>query len=307
MGWCVQENWFQSQPTDCCSRRSGKFDPQISYLSCFVPFLGDPLLADGRCVNPVPVMTPSDHEPPVLRCSQTQDCEADASTPGQAMQCIVPDVGVHLTRISVGPPISRGQDHDPILTKVVLWSGPKSEIWDEVSVGILAPSSQFLPLFLPGLVSLFFEYLATLSLSLYLFNLFCLPFLDGSLFFSALLDSIGGAREPDEDMSPDVELSHRSDRWLQRDSEDRYSLDSELESGTIELPRGYTSPPPLQYSNAPHSAHKVIHILWRAVRRCRWEIRYRKGTIELVVRVATIGLISFVIMGMVWTQQWKGI
>lgn len=290
-GWCVQKDWYQNQSTSCCSRMSEKFEPSTAYLTCFAPFPGDRSLEDGHCVNPVPILTPNDQDPPAARCSQVHDCDA-------SMQCVAPDVGAHLTRISVGPPIWQEKDHDPAQTKTVLWSGPKSEIWDEVSLGVLAPRSSLVPIFLPRLVSLFFEYLATLSLSLYLFNLFCLPFLDGSLFFSALLDSIGGAREPDESMSP-IELSDPSDHWLEGEYEGRYSLDTDLESGSDELTRRY-SPPPLH-----NNSRGLLHTISHSARRFRWGIRSRKRTIEFVVRVGTIGLIGFVILGMVWTQQWK--
>lgn len=147
------------------------------------------------------------------------------------------------------------------------------------------------------------SYLATLSLSLYLFNLFCLPFLDGSLFFSSLLDFIGGAREPDEGMSP-VELGDQSDHWLETDSEGRHSFDNDLESGPVELTGRYASSP-LHNSGYPRGVHWALRAILHFVRRCRWEIRSRKRSIELVVRTGTIGLIAFVILGLVWTQQWK--
>lgn len=149
------------------------------------------------------------------------------------------------------------------------------------------------------------SYLATLSMSLYLFNLFCLPFLDGSLFFSALLDSIGGARKPNENMSP-VELSDQSHRWLEEESEAEHLLDGDLESGSVEF-SGRFSSPPLHGSSYRHGVHGVFRTVSYSVGRCRRMIRSRKHFIESVVRVGTIALIGFIIMGMVWTQQWKAV
>ncbi|KLO18242.1 hypothetical protein SCHPADRAFT_936315 [Schizopora paradoxa] len=178
-----------------------------------------------------------------------------------------------------------------------------SEIWDEVSVGVLAPKSRFMPIGLLGFVSLFFDYLATLSLSLYLFNLFCLPLLDGSHFFSALLDFIGGAREFREARSP-IELNGESDLWLDQNIEHPYSLEDDLESGSTELTSRLLSSSPRR-AKTPHFAHWILRAISNFALRCRWQIRSRKRTIEFVVRTGTIGLIAFVILGLVWTQQRK--
>lgn len=61
-----------------------------------------------------------------------------------------------------------------------------------VEVGIYQPLSQHLPLWLPTVVSLFFSYLSTLSLSLFFFNLLCLPHLDGFQLLSAIIDLTSG-------------------------------------------------------------------------------------------------------------------
>ncbi|KLO18240.1 hypothetical protein SCHPADRAFT_126284 [Schizopora paradoxa] len=158
-----------------------------------------------------------------------------------------------------------------------------------------------MPMGLPGFVSLFFNYLATLSLSLYLFNLFCLPFLDGSHFFSALLDFIGGAREPGEATSP-IELDGQSNLWLHRNIEQPDSLDLELGSTEFTSRLSFSSS---RHAKTPRFAYWTLRAISKFALRCRWQIRSRKRSIELVVRTSTIGLIAFVILGLVWTQQRK--
>jgi len=71
--------------------------------------------------------------------------------------------------------------------EVLLWSGPKVEVWEQVQVGTLRPRFRFLPLGLPRTIQIFFEYLQMATLSLYIFNLLPLPFLDGTQLLDALL------------------------------------------------------------------------------------------------------------------------
>jgi S2P endopeptidase len=72
--------------------------------------------------------------------------------------------------------------------EILLWSGPRREVWEQVQVGTLRPRFGFLPLSLPMATYTFFEYLQMATLSLYLFNLLPLPFLDGTQLLETLLD-----------------------------------------------------------------------------------------------------------------------
>lgn len=60
--------------------------------------------------------------------------------------------------------------------------------WITVEVMTYAPRLAFLPLALPSLLAAFHSYFIALNLSLFLFNLLPLAFLDGSPVFSALFD-----------------------------------------------------------------------------------------------------------------------
>jgi len=75
-------------------------------------------------------------------------------------------------------------------TKVVLWSGPRREIWDEVTVGKWLPKYNILPLSLPSWMSIFWEYFMMVNLSLFLFNLIPMSGLDGSHLLHSILASV---------------------------------------------------------------------------------------------------------------------
>lgn len=126
---------------------------------------------------------------------------------------------------------------------------------------------------------LHFSYLSTLTLSLYIFNLFALPFLDGSHFLSALLDYLGSSHEQVSQSSLDeydVELGDRRDNYS-----------------------------PVRTSRAPTTAlvrrvRPYSHVLHVWTWRWRRHIRRRKATIERAIRYATIALMCITGVGMIW-------
>ena len=93
------------------------------------------------------------------------------------MECVRPDFNAQLLRVTVESGF-RGDKS----SKVVLWGGPRSEVWEQgktgfmrrvvrlltkipvVTVGNLAPRWQYLPIWLPIVVSLFFSYVFVLFL-----------------------------------------------------------------------------------------------------------------------------------------------
>lgn len=71
---------------------------------------------------------------------------------------------------------------------VLVWSGPTSEILTHVHVGRRQPRFSWLPGSLPKLWELFLEYLATINLSLFFFNLLPISILDGGVVLGVVLD-----------------------------------------------------------------------------------------------------------------------
>ncbi|TDL22534.1 hypothetical protein BD410DRAFT_788348 [Rickenella mellea] len=200
-GWCVDATWFEEQSSSCCTEASGLSHPPATQVSCFMPFQNNDAVSLNsaqrrHCIDPIPVLTPNHPNTPVLRCTATTDCVGveSAGLDRKSWECVRPDDMAQLLRISVEPPHWDSRRTNSSLRKTIIWSGPKWEVLAQVEVGKYQPRSPYLPLWLPDLVSLFCQYLGTISLSLYFFNLFCLPFLDGSQLLSCLLDA--SATEP---------------------------------------------------------------------------------------------------------------
>ncbi|KAF9050961.1 hypothetical protein BDZ89DRAFT_1056867 [Hymenopellis radicata] len=176
MGWCVPGPAFLDSPETCCVE-----DVSVSLLSCFTN--GN----EQGCVDAVPLLT---------KPKENIRCQADFECSGNSL-CVRPDTVAHLFRLTVRFPDWKENDEED----VVLWHGPRKEVWQEVKIGILRPRINLLPLWLPSLV-----YLKMAMLSLFLFNLLPLPYLDGSQLLDALLDMIGhGHIAPD---NYDIELGN---------------------------------------------------------------------------------------------------
>jgi S2P endopeptidase len=97
------------------------------------------------------------------RCTSTKDCSTD-------FLCAVPDKRSELLRLTVRPSLAGIDDE-----RVVVWSGSRREVWEEgqtlfqpelkfhaigisVQVGNWLPRIWILPLWLPPLVDIFWEY-----------------------------------------------------------------------------------------------------------------------------------------------------
>ncbi|KAL5521099.1 hypothetical protein ACEPAG_9021 [Sanghuangporus baumii] len=277
-GWCSDLDIFFDKPTSCCEANgTGQIaHPPAAQLSCFIPMQNED---QGHCIDPVSILASSHSQ----RCFSTSNCKPNEST-GEAKECIRPDAASQLLRITVSSPLwekaeENGADHSRL--NIVLWSGPNEEVWEQVKVGTLAPRYHLLPVWLPHTSSTFFSYLSTLSLSLYIFNLFPLPFLDGSHFLSALLDYLGNSRDQASYESGftedyDIELGDRRDN---------YAAPHARPAATTSLVRWI------------HDCSQALHIWTWSWRR---RIRRRKATIERAFKYATISLMCVTVIGMAW-------
>jgi len=154
-GWCLTRNTL-NKSVSCCNPASTEESP----FACFVSIDHD----DRRCLDPLPIFT----RPISPRCTSTKDCRT-------GLVCLLPDKGSQLLRLTVRPSLAGIDDET-----VVVWSGSRREVWEEVQVGNWLPRLWFLPLWLPPFLDIFWQYLTMATLSLYFFNLLPLPNLDGT-------------------------------------------------------------------------------------------------------------------------------
>ncbi|KAK7052386.1 histone acetyltransferase [Favolaschia claudopus] len=156
MGWCVSRATYTASPQGCC-------EPHVSSpFSCFAAVSS----AEKGCLDAIAILT----NEPAQRCSSDTNCD-DAS------QCVRPHKSAQILRLTV-------------YDRVVIWSGPPIEVYEQVEIGRFLPRFRLVPLWVYLLVRLFWSYLKMATLSLYLFNLLPLPHLDGSQFVGALLDIV---------------------------------------------------------------------------------------------------------------------
>ncbi|TFK47327.1 hypothetical protein OE88DRAFT_792725 [Heliocybe sulcata] len=170
LGWCIPQAEYLNAPTACCLQSHPPSSESEDPLACF----------SSRCLAPLSVMnrgrtrcTPSPtNADSILDCRPEEVCAAlDDREEGS------------LLRIAfVAQPRTGGGK-----TGIVVWRGPRKEVYEQVQVGTLLPP-RFLPLLLPSLAGLFIQYMATIALSLYFFNMLPFPYLDGVQLLDALLD-----------------------------------------------------------------------------------------------------------------------
>jgi len=129
LGWCAGP--FDDDHS-CCSTN------KTLGLSCFAST--DSPLVKG-CLDPIPVLT----SPGLAdRCASTADCFATSF-------CVTPDKSEQLLRLT----IHESSEYND--SKVILWSGPPQEIWEEVRVATLLPRASILPVLLPSFAEIFWE------------------------------------------------------------------------------------------------------------------------------------------------------
>jgi len=139
---------------------------------------------------PVSIFTGS-----AARCSSLMECAPSAS-------CVVPRSDQQLVRLTVAWGYEGSSAED-----IVIWKGPKREIWEQVEVSNLHPHFSFISQKLPNVASYFFEYLKLANISLYLVNMFPISVLDGYRMLVALLELLF-VRPSGNSESMDLEALH---------------------------------------------------------------------------------------------------
>ena len=144
---------FLEKSVSCCNPSSIKESP----FTCFISVDHD----DRGCIDPLPIFTRVTSP----RCTSIKDCPTDSI-------CGVPDSRSQLLRLTVRPSLAGIDDET-----VVVWSGSRREVWQEgrtfflitqfknfmcmiisVQVGNWLPRIWILPLWLPSLLDIFWQY-----------------------------------------------------------------------------------------------------------------------------------------------------
>ncbi|KAG2038034.1 hypothetical protein BDR03DRAFT_955573 [Suillus americanus] len=162
-GWCVDMSRL-SDDHQCCVDAA-------SSPSCFVSFES---AMEEYCTDPVAVLSKIEN-----RCDSSASCL-------ESQSCIKPRGDRDILRITV----MNHEETGPEDERVVLWSGPRYEVWEQVHTTHLAPRFGIVPLGLPLILADFFQYLKLTNLSLYLLNSLPLPALDGSQLLIILLEMV---------------------------------------------------------------------------------------------------------------------
>jgi S2P endopeptidase len=161
-GWCVDTSRL-SDDHQCCVDTA-------SSPSCFVSFEN---AMEEYCTDPVAILSKIQN-----RCDSSTSCLKSQS-------CIKPRGDQDILRITVNHRGAGTEDEH-----IVLWSGPRYEVWEQVQTTYLAPRFGIIPLKLPLVFADFFQYLKLTNLSLYLLNSLPLPALDGSQLLIILLEMV---------------------------------------------------------------------------------------------------------------------
>ncbi|KDQ08019.1 hypothetical protein BOTBODRAFT_48412 [Botryobasidium botryosum FD-172 SS1] len=257
-GWCVSQLWFEDQPVDCCLGNSS-----TSSTSCFLPSLPHD---GGHCLDPVPLFTsPAESSALSERCDDF--CKPPSSTTDPPSKiCVRPRSDTQLLRITVLPPLWAPLPQR--ITKTIVWSGPKKEVWDQVRIGRFQPTTTWVPAALPPLWDLFTYYMSTITFSLYFFNLLPIRVLDGGQFLREAMRLLEGS-------------SIRGDDSDEAGVYDIEALEAGIETGT-DLGR---------YEGARS----------RTRRRRRWT-----GVMERYLEMGTIALGGWIVLGTAWLELARG-
>ncbi|KZT35486.1 hypothetical protein SISSUDRAFT_163590 [Sistotremastrum suecicum HHB10207 ss-3] len=205
-GWCVPGAWFESQPSLCCPPMNLKATPPEIQTSCFEELTRGRGAKAQHCLDPLALFTPSGNEP-ALRCWSQDECASGT--------CIVPHSSAQLLRIRVKPFIWVSETPT---SRVVVWNGPRTEVFEEVQVGIYQPKYSSGPVWLPRIFEILQGYFITINLSLFFFNMLPIRALDGGQAVEALLELLMKLKAQDDF---DIELGERivqreDNRWKKR-------------------------------------------------------------------------------------------
>lgn len=159
-GWCFEKSGLANTSSSPeCQSTDGRF--------CFV-LVDD--TNDQYSLDPVAVLARD-----LTRCDTSADCTLLSS-------CVVPQYGQQLVRVAL---LSSGLSSSE---EVVLWKGPRREIWEQVEVSTLKSRIPLISNKVRRRALDFIEYTTLINFSLYLVNLLPIPALDGFQLLIILLE-----------------------------------------------------------------------------------------------------------------------
>ncbi|ORX39122.1 hypothetical protein BD324DRAFT_618578, partial [Kockovaella imperatae] len=166
-GWCVPDTEWRALHTTPCS---------VQGEIAFEGMAGDQMTSI-RCLSPHPIL-----DSPSVACPCTE-----------GFTCVRPSPKERVLRIQVAslrgaPRLLRSPTQALAsigTTRTVLWSGDRRDVLQNIKVGTAFP--RLFPSLMYWLV-MFFNYVSTISLSLFFFNLLPLPGTDGAHLLTCLLE-----------------------------------------------------------------------------------------------------------------------
>ncbi|KAG8221576.1 hypothetical protein J3R82DRAFT_1819 [Butyriboletus roseoflavus] len=211
-GWCTNSSFLDKAfgewakrviwLGDCLLCTKAPACTSAGSYSCFVSKADETVQYE---LDPVHIFTDN-----LVRCNSSTECSSVSS-------CVAPRRDQQLVRIFV----LRNRAGTSI-EDIVIWKGPKDEIWQQVQVSSLRSRFSFVSSRLPILASAFFEYMKIVNLSLYLVNTLPIATLDGHQSLVILLQFLHGPVN-DGLQSIDLEALNNTTR-LSREGESTKSM-----------------------------------------------------------------------------------
>ncbi|TFK24087.1 hypothetical protein FA15DRAFT_704849 [Coprinopsis marcescibilis] len=158
-GWCLNPETIGNEDL-CCPVHVE------STQSCILSAGDESRLG---CVDPIPLLT----RLPPMRCESVADCP-DGDVCGNLIN------KRELLRITV-------RDGNQGSDKVLLWSGPRIEVWEQIQISKWLPRWPFISLNFLNAIQIFRSYMEMTALSLFFFNLLPIWHLDGTQLLKCLL------------------------------------------------------------------------------------------------------------------------
>ncbi|KAG2368942.1 hypothetical protein BDR07DRAFT_1605071 [Suillus spraguei] len=129
-GWCVDTSRLSDDHRCCVDTASSS--------SCFVSFES---AMEEYCTDPVAILSKIQN-----RCDSSTPCR-------ESQSCVKPRGDRNILRITVNHEGTSTEDE-----RIVLWSGPRYEVWEQVQTTHFAPRFGIIPLGLPLIFADFFQY-----------------------------------------------------------------------------------------------------------------------------------------------------
>ncbi|KAI6032624.1 hypothetical protein F5J12DRAFT_795509 [Pisolithus orientalis] len=219
-GWCFENSGLANASS---SLKCQSTDSRL----CFVLMHGT---SDQYSLDAVTVLSGD-----LARCDASVGCTPLSS-------CVMPRRGQQLVRITLLSNSLNGSE------EVVLWKGPRREIWEQVEVSTFRSRIPLISNRVRRYIVDFVEYMKLINLSLYLVNMLPIPALDGFQLLATLLELIFGREY--ESGSIDLEAgSHSSGAVIDRTRETPVQriIQATLSTSTVTLVTLNVLLPAIQY------------------------------------------------------------